>query len=198
VGLAATLAQPAAAQQDEQQETAPHAESPADPAVAFALGVSLGFLRQQGLGTQPQTEFIPSLLGLAYVPIAPRLFLRPGVRLGYVGLSQPPSSYGARIEEYGVQGTAELGLSYDAWLVPALALGGGINYRSIDFVGRGIVLDSDVLDHSEWLGLFYVQAGLGLPLFRGALVIEPYARLQHTVYDDRSLLQLGVDLSFSL
>jgi hypothetical protein len=187
----------AAAQEDAPRVAAP-AAARADSNVDFALGLSLGFLRQQGLGSELETGFIPSLLGLAYVPVAPRLFLRPGVRFGYVGLTQPPSSYGARLDEHGLQGSAELGLSYDAWLVPTLALGAGLEYRYLDFVGRGIVADSNAIDRKEWLGQFYAQAGLGLPIFRGALVVEPYARLQYTASDDRSLLQLGVDLTFEL
>jgi hypothetical protein len=39
---------------------------------------------------------------------------------------------------------------------------------------------------------------VGLPLFDGTLVVEPYARVQHTASDDRSSLQFGVDLSFAL
>ena len=155
-------------------------------------------MQQRALGSSTHTAFIPSLLGLAYVPIAPRLFLRPGLRLGYTGLNQGDASYGARIEERGVQGTAELGISYDAWLVPAFAVGTGLDYRSVNFVGRGIVADSDAIDRKEWLGLAFAQAGVGVPLFQGALVVEPYARLQYTLSDDRSLWQMGLDLSFAL
>jgi hypothetical protein len=182
------------------REDAPrHEGSPLDSdSPSYALGVSLGFLQQRGLGAETAPSFIPSLVGFGYVPAAPRLFFRPGLRFGYEGLSQAPSSYGAQIQERGVQGTAELGVVYDAWLVPSLSVGAGVNYRSLEFVGRGIVAASDALDRTEWLGLVYAQAGLGLPLFRGAFVVEPYARLQHTLSDDRALLQLGIDLTFSL
>ena len=183
------------------QEDAPAAAAAAparSAAISFALGISLGFSSQRGLGDETEVSFVPALMGLAYVPVAPRLFLRPGLRLGYEGLSQMVSSYGARIEERGLQTTAELGVMYDAWLVPSFTLGAGLDYRSVDFIGRGIVADSDAIDRKEWLGVVYAQAGLGLPLFAGAFVVEPYARLQHTFSDDRSLLQYGVDLTFSL
>jgi hypothetical protein len=201
LALTLGLSQVASAQEASTPDDAPPAgahESTREPAVSFALGASLGFLQQQGLGAETQAKFIPGLLALAYVPVAPRLFLRPGVRLSYVGLTQTPSSFGARIEERGVQATAELGISYDAWLVPSLAVGGGANYRSIDFIGRGIVADSDAIDRVEWLGMVFAQAGLGLPLFRGALVVEPNLRLQHTFSDERALLQFGIDLTFAL
>jgi len=183
----------------EEDAPAPHEQSQLDSgSPSYALGVSLGFLQQQGLGAATKASFIPSLVGFAYVPAAPRLFLRPGLRLGFEGLSQAPSSYGARVQERGLQGTAELGVVFDAWLVPSLTVGAGVDYRSIGFIGRGIVADSDALDRTEWLGLAYAQVGLGVPLFQGAFMIEPYARLQHTFSDDRSLVQLGFDLTFAL
>ena len=40
--------------------------------------------------------------------------------------------------------------------------------------GGGIVADSDAIDRTEWLGLVYAQAGLGLPLLDGLIVVEPY------------------------
>lgn len=187
------FAHAAPAQQD--APGAAHAGAPNEGSVGFAAGVSLGFLRVQELGAVHRFSFIPSLVGYAYVPVAPRLFLRPGVRFGYAGLDQAASSHGASLEEHSLQGSAELGLQYDAWLVPALSVGAGAQRREIDFVGRGIVLDSDAIDRTEWLGLVYAQAGLGIPLWEGVLVIEPYARLQHTFSDARSLLQLGGDIT---
>lgn len=166
--------------------------------VRFALGASLGLLRQRELGAETETLVVPSLLGLGYVPLASRIYLRPGVRIGYIGLDQPEHSAGARIDERGVQGTVELGILYDAWLVPAFVLGGGTNVRSIDFVASEGVAESDVIDRSEVLGVVFAQAGLGLPMFGGAVVVEPYLRLQITFSDDRALLQYGADLTLAL
>ncbi|MET0409999.1 MAG: hypothetical protein ABW217_01820 [Polyangiaceae bacterium] len=185
------------------QESAPPTPTEATEARAakplqFALGASLGLLRQRELGAETETLVIPSLLGLAYVPLAPRVYLRPGVRIGYVGLDQPEHSAGARIDERGVQGTVELGVLYDAWLVPAFALGAGSNVRWIDFVAGDNVMESIAIDRTEVLGLVYAQAGIGLPLFGSAVVVEPYLRLQVTFADDRALFQYGADLTFGL
>ena len=51
--------------------------SPSEPRSAF--------LRQEDLGGVLATQFVPSLVGLAYVKVAPRVYLRPGVRLGVAG-----------------------------------------------------------------------------------------------------------------
>jgi hypothetical protein len=164
----------------------------------FALGGSFGFLRQEDLGRQTTTRFVPSLVGLAYINVAPRVFLRPGLRLGYAGLSQPGAASDARVEEHGALGRAEIGVLYDGWIVPAISVGMGIERRSIDFVAHGDVQDSGILDRAEWLGSVYAQAGLGVPLFRGRIVIEPYARLQRTFSDDRSASEVGLDVTFPL
>ena len=193
------VALPAAAQQAALQQDAyasSERSSQEDAArVSYAAGVSLGFLRVQELGAVHRHSFVPSLVGLAYVPLLPRVFLRPGLRLGYAGLDQAQFSHGAGIEERGWLGSAELGVQYDAWLVPALSVGVGAQRREIDFVGRGIVADSDVIDRTEWLGLVYAQVGLGVPLLDGLIVIEPYARVQRTFSDARSLLQVGSDIT---
>lgn len=166
--------------------------------VSYALGASLGLLRQRDFSQDDVSVLIPELLGVAYLPLQGRFYLRPGLRLGYVGLTQTQSSAGASIEESGPRGSAEIGLLYDAWAVPALSVGGGVNYRQIRFEGSGIVNDSGLLDRDEWLGLVYAQFGVGLPLFDGFVVIEPYGRLQYTASDDRSLFQVGWDLTFAL
>jgi hypothetical protein len=164
----------------------------------FAVGASFGFLRQEDLGGVMATQIVPSLVGLAYVNVAPRVYLRPGVRLGVAGLSQPDAASDAHIEEHGVQGRAEIGVVYDAWVVPALTVGTGLERRSIDFVARGTVQDSGALDRTEWLGSVYGQAGLGVPLLRGFVVIEPYYRRHHTFSDQRSWSELGFDVTFAL
>jgi hypothetical protein len=104
----------------------------------------------QELSDESRWAFIPSVVGLAYVPLAPRWYLRPGLRLGYAGLDQAQFSHGARLEEHDLPTSAELSIQYDAWLVPALGIGAGLNRREIDFVGRGIVQDSSAIDRTEW------------------------------------------------
>jgi hypothetical protein len=163
----------------------------------FALGASFGFLRQEDLGGSIATRFIPSLVGLAYVSLAPRLYLRPGARLGLSGLWQPAAATDARVEEHGLQGRAEVGLLYDAWVIPAIGVGAGLERRSIDFVAGGNVQDSGALDRTEWLGSLYAQAGLGVPLFHGFTVVEPYVRIHHTFSDDRASSEVGFDITFA-
>jgi hypothetical protein len=190
--VASGLARSAAAQ----NQTAVAVVSP--HRVRFALGASAGFVRQKDLGGAMTNQFVPSLVGLAYLNVAPRLYLRPGARLGITGLVQPSAASDAHIEEHGVQGRAEIGVLYDGWVIPALAVGTGIESRDIEFATAGNVQSSGLADRTEWLGSLYAQAGLGVPLLRGFIVIEPYYRLVHTFSDDRSSTELGLDLTFAL
>jgi hypothetical protein len=89
------------------------------------------------VGRKTESMFVPSLLGLAYFRVAPRAYVRPGLRLGVMG-------------------------------------------------------------RNELLGQFYGQLGLGLPLFHGFMVIEPYARLMHVFADTRANSELGFDVTFAL
>lgn len=181
------------------------AEAGAPPAVVsvargprFAVGASFGYLRQKDLGGAIVSRFIPSLIGLAYLKVAPRLYLRPGVRLGIASLQQPDEPPDAHVEETSVRGHVEVGVLYDGWVVPALSVGTGLEARRIEFVGRGLAQDSRALDRTEWLGSLYAQAGLGVPLFHGFIVIEPYYRIHHTFSDDRSSSEVGFDVTFAL
>jgi hypothetical protein len=183
------------------------ARAPSGPIVApapaprhrrFALGGSVGFVRQKDLGGALTNQFVPSLVGLAYVNVAPRFYLRPGARFGVSGLIEPSAASDAHLEEHSVQGRAEIGLLYDAWVIPAIAVGAGIESRDIDFVAAGKVQDSTLADRTEWLGSLYAQAGLGVPLLRGFIVVEPYYRLFHTFSDDRASSEFGFDVTFAL
>jgi hypothetical protein len=184
---------------------APVVSAPVPPAAAaapgkrtrFALGASFGFVRRRDVGQEIETLFVPSIVGLAYFRVAPRVYLRPGLRLG-LATDQPDTASDARIREGGILGRAEVGVLYDAWLVPALSVGAGFEARVISFVGDGVAQPSSQADRNELLGQFYGQFGLGLPLFHGFMVVEPYARIFHVFTDDRANSELGFDVTFAL
>ena len=53
-----------------------------------------------------------------------------------------------------MQGRAEIGVLFDAWVVPALTVGTGLERRSIDFVARGTVQDAGTLDGRSGSGRY--------------------------------------------
>ena len=48
---------------------------------------------------------------------------------------------------------------------------------------------------TEWLGGVFVQAGLGIPFGRGAVVVEPFVRHERVPRDDRLGLTYGLDFT---
>ena len=168
---------------------------PPAPAMAWGAGVSLGFLRQRDFGEASRTAFTPELVLYRYLPLSKRWFLRPGVRLGYQGLLQVEMPESVRVEERALYGLLDVGILFDAMVVPSLSLGGGVTHRWIRLVTEGDAHtgEGDPLDRSEVLGMLYAQFGLGIPVERGRFLVEPYIRRQHTFSDDRSAWQFGFD-----
>jgi len=185
-----------------------HAQAPRTPPTeceqrARKFGMALGFGLAEELrsdyGSSVRGAFSPELLALGYVALPLRdLYLRPGVRLGYDGLGQPDMPREVRVAERSLREQLELGLVYDWVVVPALSMGAGLLQRFIELETRGSVMGTHALNHREQLGVIYGALGLGIPIERGLVVIEPFVRLQHVFSDNRALLRVGVDVSLRL
>ncbi len=170
---------------------------PPAPPVDWGAGVSFSFLRQHDFGEDTRSRFVPELFFLRYQKLSDRWFLRPGVRTGYQGLWQVEMPKRVRVEERALYGLGELGIVYDAMLVPSFSLGGGVMQRWIRLTVSGDVQSptDDPLDRNETLGMIYWQFGLGIPISRGRFMVEPYLRNQYTFSDERSHWQYGFDAS---
>jgi hypothetical protein len=167
--------------------------------VSFALGLSLAEELRADYGASTRAAFAPELLGLAYLPLPARqLYLRAGVRVGYDGLGQADMPREVKVVEHGLHELLELGLLFDWVVTPAISFGGGLTERSIKLDTRGSVHGTGAFDHSELLGVLYGSLGLGIPIERGLIVLEPFVRLGHTFSDDRALVRLGLDATLRL
>jgi hypothetical protein len=167
--------------------------------VSFALGFSLAAELRADYGASTRAAFTPELLALAYLPLPLRdLYLRPGVRVGYDGLGQADMPRQLRVLERGHHELLELGLLFDGVVVPALTFGAGMQQRFITLETSGAVRGTRALDHSEILAVAYGALGLGIPIERGLMVIEPFVRVQHVFGDGRSLFRLGLDATLRL
>lgn len=194
-----------ASEQEPPAEPGPPLAPPAtdregEPSVqGFALGVTPALELRRDYGAGWRTAFVPEVVGLGYLPAwGMRWFYRPGARLGVDGISQPEMPEDLQVVERGLRLLGEWGLGYDGVVVPALSLGGGLVARWITLKTGGAVHGTDALDRRELLGTLYAQLGVGVPIERGLLVAEPFARAQYTLSDDRAPLRFGVDLTLSL
>jgi hypothetical protein len=71
-------------------------------------------------------------------------------------------------------------------------------FIALDTGGAFLGTPTRALDHSELLGQMYAALGLGIPIERGLIVIEPFIRLQYVFSDPRSVLRLGLDVTLRL
>jgi hypothetical protein len=161
-----------------------------------AIGAGVGFELRRDYGSETRSNPVPQLVGLAYHRLADRLYLRPGIRLGLSGLAQPTMPRSISIAEHDVSAGGELAILYDGVVVPALGIGTALRRRMLDLGGDGFI-DRSMAPASrvEWLGGVFVQAGLGIPFGRGAVVAEPYVRYERVPGDDRLGLSYGLELT---
>src|SRR4051794_5123183 len=164
-----------------------------------AIGAGVAFELRDDQGTELRSNAVPQLVGFAYHRLTDRLYLRPGVRLGYSGLTQPMMPRSISILEHDVAAGGDLAVLYDGVVVPALGIGATLRRREIDLGGDGLVDRSAApAARTEWLGGVFAQAGLGIPFGRGAVVVEPYVRYERVPRDDRLGLSYGLDLTIRM
>lgn len=79
-----------------------------------AAGFGLSWQSRQDYGKLVRSNFVPELLGLAYIKTSvPRLFLRPGARIAYSGLEQAEYPMGLVMREHDLMASGEFGVVYD-------------------------------------------------------------------------------------
>lgn len=164
-----------------------------------AYGASIGWQLRRDFGGSTRPAFAPELWAGVYLPATgDRLFWRPAIRAGFVGIDQAEMPGAVSIEERDAVASAELGLVYDGVVIPTLALGAGPVIRFLRFdTDEPIRSESDPISGTDVFARVYLQVGLGVPMFGGVLVIEPSARVQQIFGDDRIRLRLAADMSLS-
>jgi hypothetical protein len=197
--LCGLIAWPAVAR-GEPAEAGSAPSSDADAGSATAIGLSTSWLRRNDYGDRTRGTLALELVGLSYRETAhDRLFLRPGLRLGYVGLAPAEMPASLRFVERDATLAAELGAVHDGVVIPAAALGAGITVRHLALdVRPPIETDEEPLSRWELLPVAYAQVGAGLPFARGLIVLEPFARFELVAGDRRARWRTGLDLTFAL
>ncbi|MBT8496109.1 MAG: hypothetical protein KJO07_23900 [Deltaproteobacteria bacterium] len=173
----------------------------ASPAVAddVAVGVGTSWQIRRDFGSETRPTFVPELVGETYVATSnARLYLRPAVRAGFAGIVQAEMPMAIQIREYDISVLGELSVLYDAAIIPTLGVGAGATARWVR--GRAeapLAGDASRFDDFDLLPLVYGQIGAGVPFARGRLVIEPYARYELVIGDERIGWRLGLDTTFA-
>lgn len=172
-------------------DNSPEAQSSA----LLAAGFSLGLAKRQDYGDSSFFRFTPELLVHSYYGLSSEFYLRPGARFSYAW-TQPemPKSLQVREKDFGY--SAELGVLYESYVVPSVTLGIGAISRSVTLITKKpIDASSAQISGNQTLPFLSLQAGVGVPLWNGFFVIEPYVRYQFVRDDKRMGLGFGLELT---
>jgi hypothetical protein len=165
-----------------------------------ALGLSLGWQQRQDYGKDTRSAFVPEMVGHLYFATAfSRMYLRPGVRLGFAGLDRAEMPSAVQVRERDLGALGEISLLRDGILIPSVTLGAGLAYRWLHLETRPPLSPSKrPIAEGQVLPAVYGQVGVGLPILRGLLVAEPHVRYDHVFGDDRIGWRFGADLTVRL
>jgi hypothetical protein len=165
----------------------------------LAVGGSFGFQNRNEYGTSSFTRVHPELVTYGYFGgfLGP-VWLRPGLRIAYLA-EQPEMPQSARVEERDWTFAGELGAVFDWYVLPSLTMGGGVIRRRIELVTKGAVSGGrDDISRTEVLSFLYGQLGVGIPLWKGFVVVEPFYRYSGVKGDARITSTYGLEFTFQV
>ncbi|MCX6118615.1 MAG: hypothetical protein NT027_13825 [Proteobacteria bacterium] len=164
----------------------------------YALGINLAWQSRRDYGDRYFRRFFPEILGYVYGPTpVEQLFWRGGARLGYSS-DQPEMPQSIQITEQDTTIILEGALTRNWYWVPSIAFALGYDFKTTKVKSKSPIESvDDRINKKEKLLLWHIQAGLGLPLFRGDILIEPIIRYQQIELDDRAKWLLGFEWTWS-
>lgn len=187
-------------QKSTQQETPPeNVIVTPTPSHRFAAGFNLAWTSRQDYGSRTFRRLTPEIVGFTYGAL-PReqYWWRVGLRIGY-STAQPEMPQAIRIEESDTTALAEVAITKDWYIVPSFAIGSGYDFRKTNVKVSGpIDTVDDRINRKETLWMWYVQAGAGLPLLKGLVLIEPTVRYHTIQYDNRSHWMFGIETTVGI
>lgn len=162
----------------------------------LAVGLGLGWVNRDEYGASSFTRLQPEFVAHGYLDLFDTgLFLRPGLRLGYAW-EQPEMPGSVAVEERDLTLSGELGVLFDWIIVPTVTAGGGFDRRNVVLkTSAPVAVVDDRISRTETLPYFYVQASVGIPIWQGRFVLEPYVRYLTIEGDRRINTAYGVEFT---
>lgn len=162
----------------------------------LAIGGGTAVYYSQPYGEQTMLQPAPEAVVYAYFPIGKDFFLRPGVRLN-ISWDQSETPQALKVKETDFRYFGELGVVYDWFVLPSLAVGVGLDHQNIKFsTSYPVYLTYDRISATANFFASYFQASVGFPLIKGWLVIEPYAR--YTIIQDQGFHGFGYGIEATI
>lgn len=170
-------------------------EPPPPRASRFRWAVGLGI----GAFSQPDQTWgvAPELVAYRYLPLVAPWFLRVGARVAMRGLDQSQLAGQIGITEHDIVGAGEAGVLYNWKVVPTFVIGASYTWRLLNLSNHSEIDSSASRTPSAtYHPGVYLQQSVGLPLWGGAVVVEPYYRYEFVQGDRRLGSRIGIEASF--
>ncbi|MEN9529467.1 MAG: hypothetical protein RI932_1340 [Pseudomonadota bacterium] len=166
----------------------------------LSLGASISIAERNDAGDLTTRLHQAEVIAQRYLKLDHEgFFIRPGLRLGYEYTPYPDDPQSVRIEEKTWNGTFELGILYEGFLIPSMTWQNSLLLRQLQLTTQGnLSSESSGLPAREWLSSQGVAFGLGIPLDAGRLVVEPFYRIVWLKGDERLTGQWGIDTTWAL
>lgn len=188
-----------ATKKEETPEAAGAPTSTDEPSHRFAVGFNLAWTTRQDYGARTFRRLTPEIIAFTYGALPWEAFWwRAGARLGY-STAQPEMPQTVRFEETDTTTLIEAAITRDWYVVPTFAFGGGYDFRRTKVkVSAPIDSADDRLNRKETLWMWYVQGGLGVPLLKARVLLEPTVRYHTIQYDARSHWLFGMEMTIGI
>ena len=175
---------------------------PSDPLWAAELhsaaGVSGAFQTRESTSEYSFAQFAPELVLHGYSQLDSEFWLRPSLRISYAW-TQPQMPYSIQLREYDLKAVAEMGVVWSWVVMPSFSIGLGGIFRQTDRVTAPPLGDSEShVSKSSFLPLLQTQLGVGIPIEKGWIVIEPYVRHLLIFGDSRYHWGYGTEVTLAL
>ena len=170
-----------------------------DPSHRFAVGFNLAWTTTQDYGARTFRRLTPEIIGFTYGALPwEEMWWRLGARVGYSS-DQPEMPQAVRLEETDTTTLIEAAITRDWYVVPTFAVGGGYDFRKTKVkISAPIDSADDRLNRKETLWMWYAQGGLGLPLLKARILLEPTVRYHTIQYDSRSHWMFGIEMTIGI
>jgi hypothetical protein len=144
--------------------------------IPVALGMGVATYTQEHTLDNYFINIAPEFVGYAYFPLAQNFWWRAGFRMNYSWL-QPEMPETLRIEANDLRTMVECGVLFDWNVIPSVSMALGYKQTQIRLkYSEPISVVEDHISGVENHLFFHTQFGVGFPILKGLIVIEPYTR----------------------
>ncbi len=163
-----------------------------------AVGLGSVVSSRNSSDVQPFLQVAPEIVGYTYSHLYHDFWWRPAAWLSFAW-NQPEVAQALRLKEYDARLTAEMGVVWSWVVVPSFTMGAGGLFRNTSLVVTDpIQVEESKMGGTRIFPVVYAQLGVGIPIEKGVVILEPYVRYNHIFGDSRYRWAYGVEATVSV